>query len=501
MTVGIIQNDRLDSSQLNTEQVKTDHLQKNLQRLNNKLVKTHPCYSKDAHKYARIHLPVAPACNIQCNYCNRKFDCSNESRPGVVSKLLSPAEAIHRFKTVKSRMPELKVVGIAGPGDPLANPNAALATLKGIKAIDKDVHLCISTNGLNLPSHVKTLAKIGVHHLTITINTLDPVIAANLYPWIYFNNQRYTGLEAAKILIEQQLKGLSLAAESGILVKVNTVLVPGINDKGLQALALEIQDRGALLHNIMPLISAPEHGTFFGLNNVLGPTENQIEAARITAGSDMPQMSHCRQCRADAVGTLDADESTEGGCQSANVAKVVSQPQVASLPIAASHSLSQLPTKLPVIPTAKLARQAVDVLARIAVASSNKTLIDTHFGHAQAFHIYDISHDSVTFIETRTIAQYCHGHDSCNDDTPSEQEIIAKENGLDGHIKCLHDCQQVLCSRIGIGPWQQLEENNIMPLVAYAMLDVIESLNTLRTELAKAYLTESANLKTLQEVG
>ena len=35
----------------------------------------HPCYSlTGSHKFARIHLPVAPRCNIQCNYCNRKFD-------------------------------------------------------------------------------------------------------------------------------------------------------------------------------------------------------------------------------------------------------------------------------------------------------------------------------------------------------------------------------------------------------------------------------------------
>ncbi len=47
-------------------------------------IQQHPCYSKEAHQYARMHLPVAPACNIQCNYCNRKYDCSNESRPGVV---------------------------------------------------------------------------------------------------------------------------------------------------------------------------------------------------------------------------------------------------------------------------------------------------------------------------------------------------------------------------------------------------------------------------------
>ena len=49
-------------------------------------IKDHPCYSEEAHHYfARMHVAVAPACNIQCNYCNRKYDCANESRPGVVS--------------------------------------------------------------------------------------------------------------------------------------------------------------------------------------------------------------------------------------------------------------------------------------------------------------------------------------------------------------------------------------------------------------------------------
>ncbi|MCB1485180.1 MAG: nitrogenase cofactor biosynthesis protein NifB, partial [Hyphomicrobiaceae bacterium] len=45
-------------------------------------IKDHPCYSEEAHHYfARMHVAVAPACNIQCNYCNRKYDCANESRP------------------------------------------------------------------------------------------------------------------------------------------------------------------------------------------------------------------------------------------------------------------------------------------------------------------------------------------------------------------------------------------------------------------------------------
>ena len=35
---------------------------------------THPCYNEEAHHdFARMHLSVAPKCNIQCNYCNRKY--------------------------------------------------------------------------------------------------------------------------------------------------------------------------------------------------------------------------------------------------------------------------------------------------------------------------------------------------------------------------------------------------------------------------------------------
>ena len=87
-------------------------------------VKNHPCYSEEAHHYfARMHVAVAPACNIQCNYCNRKYDCANESRPGVVSRK-SDARSRRRRKcfAVAATIPQMTVLGIAGPGDPLANP-------------------------------------------------------------------------------------------------------------------------------------------------------------------------------------------------------------------------------------------------------------------------------------------------------------------------------------------------------------------------------------------
>ena len=70
----------------------------------------HPCFNREAHnKYGRIHLPVAPRCNIQCNFCNRKFDCMNESRPGVTSSVLKPEQAIAYLSEVVAKRPEIAV--------------------------------------------------------------------------------------------------------------------------------------------------------------------------------------------------------------------------------------------------------------------------------------------------------------------------------------------------------------------------------------------------------
>ena len=75
----------------------------------------HPCFNAAVKgSYGRVHLPVAPHCNIRCNYCNRKYDCVNESRPGVTSALLSPVQASLYMEKVLERETRIAVAGIAG---------------------------------------------------------------------------------------------------------------------------------------------------------------------------------------------------------------------------------------------------------------------------------------------------------------------------------------------------------------------------------------------------
>src|SRR5271157_4006835 len=94
----------------------------------------HPCFSVGArHRTGRIHLPVAPKCNMQCNYCNRDFECVNESRPGVSGAILLPRQAADYLDEVMGRIKDIAVVGIAGPGDPFANPAETLETLRLVR--------------------------------------------------------------------------------------------------------------------------------------------------------------------------------------------------------------------------------------------------------------------------------------------------------------------------------------------------------------------------------
>lgn len=275
-------------------------------------VHNHPCYSEEAHHhYARMHVAVAPACNIQCHYCNRKYDCANESRPGVVSELLTPDQAVKKVMAVAANIPQMTVLGIAGPGDPLANPERTLDTFRQLTEKAPDIKLCVSTNGLALPAVVDELCEHNIDHVTITINCVDPEIGAKIYPWIFWNNRRIKGAKGAKILIEQQQEGLEMLVERGVLVKVNSVMISGVNDEHLKEVSKVVKAKGAFLHNVMPLIAEAEHGTFFGVMGQRGPTHAELQALQDECAGDMAMMRHCRQCRADAVGMLGEDRGDE----------------------------------------------------------------------------------------------------------------------------------------------------------------------------------------------
>jgi nitrogen fixation protein NifB len=257
----------------------------------------HPCYSFTAEghkKSGRLHIPVSPACNIQCRFCRRDFN-RVEARPGVARRLIPPEEAVGIVERALEICPAINVVGIAGPGDSLAT-NHAIRTFALVHARFPNLVKCLSTNGLLLEEKSELLVEAGVRTVTVTVNAVYPSILDGICSGIVLHGERLRGIAAAKTLIANQLRGIRRITALGAVVKVNTVLIPGVNDEHIEAVAEATAAAGASLINIIALI--PEHE----LAHVPAPDFIQVHDARAAAAKHLRVFSHCKRCRADACG-------------------------------------------------------------------------------------------------------------------------------------------------------------------------------------------------------
>ena len=381
-------------------------------------VKNHPFYSEQAHHhYARMHVAVAPACNIQCNYCNRKYDCANESRPGVTSEKLTPEQAAKKVLAVASAIPQVTVLGIAGPGDALANPEKTFKTFELIQATAPDIKLCLSTNGLMLPDHVERIHALNVDH--VTINMVDPEVGQHIYPWIFYKNKRWTGRKGGEI-----------------------------------AWCLLAQHHAADLF--------AEHGTVFGLNGQRGPSAQELKSLQDNCEGEMNMMRHCcRQCRADAVGLLGEDRSAEFTAEKVDAMEVTYD---ASLRLAYQEGVErqrQVGVKAKDLQMAALASTDTDIKIQVAVATKGEGKVNQHFGHASEFQVYELSAAGTKWVGHRRVDLYC-------------QDGYDDEDALPGVIRVINDCHAVLVAKIGGCPREELKQAGIDPVETYAF-EAIES--------------------------
>jgi len=267
------------------------------ERMGGRVANLHPCFAGGRpNKRGRIPLPVSPGCNIACRFCERSLNCT-EQRPGVTAVNLCPEEALEIVEQSLALCPEISVVGIAGPGDTLAT-DTAFATFRLIRERFPQLVRCMSTNGLLLAERCDELVEAGIDTLTVTVNETDPVRLAQINDYIVYHGERISGLPAARILIDNQLAGIRAAAACGLLIKVNTVLVPGINDDHIGAIAAAVKQAGAGLYNIIPLIPNA------GMADLPAPSCAQLDAARKAAERHITVFRHCQHCRADAIGII-----------------------------------------------------------------------------------------------------------------------------------------------------------------------------------------------------
>ncbi|MDR3764672.1 MAG: radical SAM protein [Acidobacteriota bacterium] len=378
----------------------------------------HPCFNKDTrHKTGRVHLPVAPKCNVQCNYCDRKYDCVNESRPGVTSVVLEPRQALAYLDEVVARMPQLKVVGIAGPGDPFASPDETLETMRLVREKYPEMLLCVSSNGLNLAPYAKDLAALQVSHVTVTLNAIDPAIAAKIYSWVRDRKLMYRGEQAAEILLQRQIESIKAVKAAGVTLKINTILIPGVNDDHVELVAEEMKALGADLMNCIPLL--PVAGTPFGELEKLSVPE--VRDIRTKVAAVIPQMEHCARCRADAVGLLGDDKSAE---------------LVTVMQAAANGQLDDRGGR-----------------PYVAVATMEGILINQHLGEADKFWIFEYDEIEPKLVAMREAPE------------PGDGNLRWRELA-----EMLTDCHTVLVSGVGRKPRWVMEQTGLRVMEASGLI-------------------------------
>ena len=105
----------------------------------------------------------------------------------------------------------------------------------------------------------KNWRRLQVSHVTITVNAVDPAIGAKIYSWVRDHKTIYRGEEAARILLERQLASIKALKAAGVTLKVNTILMPGINDEHVDVVAEQMRALGADVMNCIPLYPVAGH--------------------------------------------------------------------------------------------------------------------------------------------------------------------------------------------------------------------------------------------------
>lgn len=370
---------------------------------------THPCFNaKMRGIYGRVHLPVAPRCNIQCKYCDRKYDCVNESRPGVTSAVLTPSQAMTYLDFVLEQVKNISVMGIAGPGDPFANPKETMETLRRVRTKYPEMICCLATNGLGIGPYIDELAELNVSHVTITLNALDPDIGAQIYSFVRHGKRVLNSRAGFEVLLENQLAAIERLKEKNITTKINTIIMPGINEDHIETVAKKMSRLKVDILNCIPFY--PNKGAAFA--DLPEPSAETVAQIRKKAARYIPQMYHCKRCRADAVGILGQS----------NCAEIMDK-------------LKEC---------AELPEITDDSRPFVAVASHEGLLVNQKLGKAKELYIYGKQDNKISLIETRP--------------TPAPGSGLARWEEL-GEL--IGDCRALLVAGLGDNPRRVLGAKGI----------------------------------------
>lgn len=309
----------------------------------------HPCFGVASRRTkGRLHLPVASRANARIKF----------SAPGKARQAMQPEVALTWLRSIMDSGTEIDIVGVTGPGDPLATPESTIKTLRLVREAYPDLDLCLTTVGIGGAAAADDLSDIGLSHVTLLVDAVSVEVAERLYAWIRPATKTVPLKEAAGILIREQADAVTALSKAGITVKVNTTVYPGINAGHVEEIASTMAGLGAAIMAVCPHCPGNEAQTD------LGPTDAELLATvRDHAARHMELMPAWDECGEDMVGTEKMGPD--------------------------------------VVPAAVLPKPTKE-RPNVAVVSSNGMEVDLHLGHAVKVLVYGPREDGLNcLLETR----------------------------------------------------------------------------------------------------
>jgi len=200
-----------------------------------------------------IFLPVAPRANAR-----RRF--GEPSSPG---RALGAGDVVQWLDRVLAGGLALSGAGVAGPGEPLAEPAALLETLRAVHGAHPELPLFLVTNGLcpqdaDMPQLARELAAAGLSRATVLVDAVDPALIEQIFAWIRPGRRTLPLPEAARLLADAQALAVRSFREAGLVVTVRMTVYPGVNDQHVEDVANAAAVLGADLFDLRPCPARPE---------------------------------------------------------------------------------------------------------------------------------------------------------------------------------------------------------------------------------------------------
>ena len=224
------------------------------------MIRSEPLSDSYGRVMRDLRVSVTDRCNFRCLYClpeteqaadfyRAKFDAlKNPSPPTPITREWKPRSQILTFEEVE-RVVRLAVglginkVRVTG-GEPLLRQGieTLVGRLAGIAGV---TDLAMTTNGFLFPQKARALRQAGLQRVSFSLDSLDPN-----------NFKKITGRDGLRSV----LASIDLAQELGLQpVKVNAVVIRGLNDHEIEALAdfARRKDLSFRFIEFMPLDSGP----------------------------------------------------------------------------------------------------------------------------------------------------------------------------------------------------------------------------------------------------